>query len=270
MTAHITPVTVPRVTVSAPAAPGVSSSTSVGPAGPTGPQGATGATGAQGPQGDPGATGATGPQGPIGATGSQGDPGTPGAQGPKGDPGRGWPIITRASGDWFYPIGTSTATSTFGANGTLRVLPWVADSAFVLGAVQYEITAAGDTACKFRPIIYADNGTGAPAGLLLDAGQGAADSVGLFVISGLSLPIVAGALYWIGGACQLVTVTAPSGRCPASVFLPFAPRYGNTAPSGIPTPLGYTINIGNSAPPANWGAALSTANFAPRIALRVV
>jgi hypothetical protein len=136
------------------------------------------------------------------------------------------------------PIGAASSTGTTNAmgNGILRVLPWLADSTFTLGGIGIDVTAIGNSGCTIRPVIYANN-NGIPTTLLLDAGPLAADAVAMPIAS-VSLPIVAGTLYWLGAILQGAATTQPTTRIPSGHTYPISARAGSSI-VGTAAPVGY-------------------------------
>lgn len=178
--------------------------------------------------------------------------------------------IQRASGDWFIPVGSETSsTVAFLSNNTIRVLPWLADSSFTLSAIGTEVTVAGDAGCTMRPVIYSDS-NGTPNALLLDAGPSlAGDAVAFPIVSGLSLPINAGVMYWIGAILQGAPSVSPTVRYPNIHTYPFTVRYGNTAPVGSSTPVGYAVGGISGAAPATYPLPVALGNFGYRLWFKV-
>jgi hypothetical protein len=116
-----------------------------------------------------------------------------------------------ATGNYYYATGSfNVTTSATHGVGTLRLQPWFVPNACTLAKIGAEVTSAGDSGSLVRLGIYADDGTGFPGQLVLDAGTIAGDSATVQEIS-ISLSIRPG-MYWIGGAVQSVSVTQPTLR----------------------------------------------------------
>lgn len=146
------------------------------------------------------------------------------------------------AGSYFY-VNSPNATSTSAALtvGQLRMTPWVVPQALRLDRLGAEVTAAGDVGSRFRVGIYADNGTGHPGALVIDAGQIAGDAVGLqFATIDVTLPA---GLYWVGGAVQVVTTTQPTIRtATAPVAAPVMIPLG----TGVPGANGMALGVGQA------------------------
>lgn len=72
-----------------------------------------------------------------------------------------------------------------------------------------QVTVIGDVGSKVRLGVRADTGVGAPGALLLDAGTIAGDSATAQEITGLSLNLLPG-LVWFTATPQVITVTGPT------------------------------------------------------------
>jgi hypothetical protein len=147
------------------------------------------------------------------------------------------------SGNYYFPYsqGTSSTSNTLGT-GTLRVTPVLFSTAFTIVRLGSEITATGDVGSKLRLGIYADNGSGYPSTLVLDAGQIAGDSATVQELT-VSKALTAG-IYWIGAVVQSVTTTQPTVRT-ANIMHP-----------NVLVPLGTTIPSAGAA-----GASLGTGSI---------
>jgi hypothetical protein len=213
-----------------------------GPAGPAGPAGATGATG-------PGvAAGGTAGQVLTKNTATNYDTGwtTPTAGG-------GPPVnISRASGDWFFPVGQATPATVAMNPNQMFLVPWMADSSFTLAGIELDVTVAAAAGGQARAVVYADSGGGYPGNLLLDTGLVfPVDAVGLPSVTGLSLALAAGKIYWIGAVGQGYTGTNPTVRHCGACEFPIALRYANGAAPGSRTSAiaGLQITGVTGAPP---------------------
>ena len=148
---------------------------------------------------------------------------------------------------------TSLSTSASLGTGTGRFTPWRVRYPLSITRLGAEITSAGDAGSVLRIGIYADDGTGYPGALVLDAGTIAGDSVAVQEITvAITLPP---ALYWVGGVVQEVTSTQPTVRTVVydpSGLMPIA----TTTPSSISVNrcafVGFAMT---GALPATWPTA---------------
>jgi hypothetical protein len=173
-----------------------------------------------------------------------------------------------ASGQYYHPVSAgSSGTSSTLANGSLRVAPFFVPNSVTLSRIGAEITSAGDAGCKLRLGIYADDGTGYPGALVLDAGTIAGDSVAVQEIT-ISQALSPG-LYWIGGAVQLVTVTQPTVRTTGTWTPPVSIRAGTTIPSAGASMIGYVHGSVSGALPSSFTATVAPAGSTPRTLIKV-
>jgi hypothetical protein len=172
------------------------------------------------------------------------------------------------SGRYFFPISTTQAGTAQVAQGSLRLYPWYSPRGLTIDRIGAEVTTIGDAGSKLRVGIYKDNGLAYPGDLLLDAGQIAGDSATLQDIT-ISQFIPAG-LYWIGGATQSVTTTAPTYRT-VSQYTPPIPIIGTTsAPSAGATFVGYSQASVTGALPSTFTTSLTSSAIGIRLHMRVV
>lgn len=167
------------------------------------------------------------------------------------------------SGKYSVAPGTTQTLATLG-NGNLRLYPFPVPyqgSAWTLTRIGAECTVIGDVGCTVRLGIYADDGSGVyPGALVLDAGTIDGHSATIQEIT-ISQALTPGALYWIGGAVQGVTVTQPTMRC----FLAptwMIPQASITANSAA---YGYNLSGVTGALPGTFTAGQPTATGFPRI-----
>jgi hypothetical protein len=176
------------------------------------------------------------------------------------------PLVTRASGDWFYPLGQSLSNTVVTAPGTLYANPWQADSTFTLAAIQHTVSAAGSPGNLIRVGIYADSG-GYPAARLYDSGPiMAGDVIANPVVSGINLPITAGTMYWLATATQ-AGATGATLRNIQNTTIPMAlPIANGAAPAARTIPVtGYNAIIADGALPNPFPAGQQAANMGPRM-----
>lgn len=105
---------------------------------------------------------------------------------------------------------TATNTSNTLGNGTGRFSPWVVNRTMSLSKIGTEVTAAGEAGSLVRLGIYADDGTGYPGALVLDAGTIAGDSVAVQEVT--ISQVLAPGLYWVGAVVQNAPSTQPRLR----------------------------------------------------------
>lgn len=179
---------------------------------------------------------------------------------PPGGGGGGAAAVVRASGDWFFPYGQSTASTMGPITSQLYTFPWIADSTFTLAAIQVDVTA-GAAGSLIHVCVY-DDGGGRPNNLLVDVGGLSGAAVGQPVASGLSVPIVAGKTYWFGICPQVAgptmrgagtLIVTPALRLPSSPAAPGATAggffgYGLASQAGaMPNPFPATgFNLVNN------------------------
>jgi hypothetical protein len=177
-------------------------------------------------------------------------------------------------GRWYAaPNFGSVSTSITLNNGALRATPFWVPNAVTVQAIACEVTTGGGAGALYRAGIYADDGTGRPGALLLDAGTfsvaaGDPGVPGVLTITGLSTALTPG-VYWIAGVVQgnpapqptLRTIT-PAGIMPNIDF-------------GTSTPTAAEITAGVNATGSQTGALpnpfvySSVSSAAPRIYIQV-
>lgn len=141
---------------------------------------------------------------------------------------------------YFCPNTNSVSTSAALGNGTLRAVPFYVPNTIAITKVGSEITGAGDAGSKLRLGIYADDGTGRPSSLVVDAGQIAADSATVQEIT-LGTPVTLGpGWYWAAAAVQAVTVTQPTVRLASIMTAPT--DCGGTIPAAGQGTYGWGAN----------------------------
>lgn len=172
-----------------------------------------------------------------------------------------------ASGLYYFASGTnSVTTSATLTNGTLRVHPFYVPNACVLSRIGADVTSAGDSGSKYRLGIYADNGSGYPGTLVLDAGTIAGDSNTVQEIT-ISQALDPG-MYWIGGVVQVVTVTQPTIRVINAVTMPYV-ALGTSAPTAGQVHVGYQQGSVTGALPPVFTSTVSGATPVPRIFVKI-
>ena len=160
--------------------------------------------------------------------------------------------IHRRSG-MYYLTTPHTATSTNGAmgNGTGRFSPWTVRRTMQFVRIGAEVTAAGEAGSVVRLGIYADDGTGYPGALVLDAGTIAGDSATVQEIT--IAQVLTPGLYWIGGVVQNAPATRPSLRCISMDLTGLVPLTVGTKPIvNHPAGVGFVGFGMTGALPAVW------------------
>lgn len=140
---------------------------------------------------------------------------------------------------YFLPNSANASTSAVQTNGLVRACPFWLPNAVTLSRVGAEVTTIGDVGSKLRLGFWADDGTGRPGTLLLDAGQIAGDSATVQEIV-ISLALAPG-IYWVGGAVQAVTVTPPTLRTSGAQGPWLNIDAGTVIPAAGSTPAGQQM-----------------------------
>jgi hypothetical protein len=135
-----------------------------------------------------------------------------------------------ASGRYYMcPNTNSLSTSAALGNNTLRAVPFYVPNAVSVAKVGSEITIVGEAGSKLRLGIYADDGTGRPGALVVDAGQIAGDSATVQEITlGTPVPLGPG-WYWAAACVQSAPTTQPTVRLASIMTAPT--DCGTTIPS---------------------------------------
>lgn len=161
-----------------------------------------------------------------------------------------------AAGRYYaLPEGATLSTSAGLGVGTMRALPFYVPNQITITRLGSEISAVGEAGSKLRLGIYADDGTGRPGSLLLDAGTINGDSATVQEIAGLSLSLGPG-WYWAVGCVQVVTTTQPTVR---SVTAHPNPVYFASIPTAAGTAVGFVQNGVTGAFPATFTVGSTTA-----------
>ncbi len=170
-----------------------------------------------------------------------------------------------ASGNYYATAGALSAGSSGSyTNGQLRLAPWVVPDPLTLTRIAAEVTGAGDAGCTLRLGIYADN-AGVPGALILDAGTIPGDAVAVAEIT-ISQALARG-LYWVGGAVQGVTVTAPTLKTfTGAAQVPIT--FGTTLPAAGTVGNSFLLSGVTAALPGSAAGAV-VAGSSPRILVKV-
>lgn len=188
------------------------------------------------------------------------------------------PWFTAKSGSYFQGQ-SSVSTGTLGTN-LLRLNAFPVAQPITIAQIGAELVTAGDAPSLIRLAIFADDGTGFPGALMLDAGSistgsGNAGTVptggvpGVYTITPGTAPMLAPGLYWAGGVVQGVTTTQPVMRT-ANLGNQFTGG-GLTLPAAGAFSGGYSQSSVSGAMPASFnviGSAGVVATF-PRIIFKI-
>lgn len=105
---------------------------------------------------------------------------------------------------WYATPYNSRSTAALTLN-ELRLTPLIISETTTFDRIAAEVTTAGAAGSVVRLGVYADDGTGFPGALVLDAGTINGTSVGAQALT-ISLTLDPG-LYWIGAVAQTATAT---------------------------------------------------------------
>jgi hypothetical protein len=167
---------------------------------------------------------------------------------------------------YFTPNAAGVGTSNTLGNGTLRLVPFWVPNAVTLDQLGAEITAAGAAGSVLRLGIYADDGTGRPGALELDAGTIAGDAIAVATVD-VDHALPAG-VHWIGGAVQ-TGGAQPTVRCLTNT-MGIVPNVDAAAlPTAGATSFGFQMAGVAGALPSTFVPAASGVGSAPRMFVRV-
>ena len=150
------------------------------------------------------------------------------------------------SGSYYsHQVATGRGTSALTQN-VLRVGPFWVPSAGTYDRIGVEHTVLAGSS-TFRLGVYADDGTGQPGALVLDAGTVDTSTVASFQAITISIALSAG-LYWVGGVAQggNPTMRAQAGMLQLFSYAdptssPTITCYSRTSVTGaLPNPFGST------------------------------
>ena len=117
-----------------------------------------------------------------------------------------------ASGYYYlFNSAASSSTSNGLGNQNLRLSPAVITSTVAISRLWVEHTAAGEATAVFRIGIYADDGTGWPGNLIVDAGTVSMSGAAAVQEVTVDVTLTPG-VYWIGGVLQGAATTQPTIR----------------------------------------------------------
>lgn len=162
--------------------------------------------------------------------------------------------------------GPSVGTAQF-SNGVLRLVPVYVGSDIKVDKVAAEVTVAGDAGCVVRIGVFTD-AQGLPGSPVIDATV-AGDAIAVAEATlGSAVPLAPG-WYWVGGAAQGVTVTAPTVRTTAGAS-PNYPILGTTAANVMQSAQAGHTKTGVTGALSAFGTTPSPVTTAPRIVARLV
>lgn len=171
------------------------------------------------------------------------------------------------SGRYYFTPNYSVTTSVTQGNNTLRMIPFVVPNNVTIIRIGAEITLAGDGTSVLRLGIYADDGTGRPGALVIDAGTIPGNVVAVQEIV-VNQALSAG-LYWTAAVIQGVVTTQPTVRVVSNSGI--APQIDvlSAIPAAGVSIVGFSQNAVVAAGlPANVGT-VSTAGTSARMFVKV-
>lgn len=192
-----------------------------------------------------------------------------------------FPAFTTKSGAYVSGQASVSTTNTLGISTMRAGALGVSDAGFTISQLGAEFTVAGDAPSVFRLGVYADDGTGYPGALLVDAGSistgtGNAGTVatggtpGAYAVT-LGTPLVlTPGLYWLAGVVQGVTSVQPTLRTGffGSTFSGAAVTLSSITGGGLV--VGYSQSSVTGALPANWSSfSTGSAGTLPRIFFKI-
>ena len=156
--------------------------------------------------------------------------------------------------------------------GTMRCLPFWVPNAITVSELDVEVTAGGDSTSVYRMGIYADDGTGRPGALLLDAGtvlanSGGAGVPGVQAITGLSLALNPG-VYWFAGVVQGTVGSQPTMRVITGAGIMPNLDFGTSTPGAAAVVFGFNMTGVTGALPGSFVFS-SLSSQLPRAYLKV-
>jgi hypothetical protein len=173
----------------------------------------------------------------------------------------------RTGGGYYYWCNSpSSQTASAPSNNTMRVSAWIVPNPVRITSIGVSVSIVGEAGSKVRLGIYADDGTGYPGALVLDAGQIAGDSATVQEIA-INQQLVSG-LYWVGAAVQSATTTQPTINCVAASPIVVSMISGTSAPTATQTLLGFSQGASSTLVPV-WSSSVSTTGIVPRIFVKV-
>ena len=168
-------------------------------------------------------------------------------------------VVLRRNDSRLHPVplpatGLALTTGSMAAN-ILRAVPLLSASQAVLEAVGVEVTTL-NAAATIRLGVYADDGTGYPGALIQDLGTVSPATIGVKIVTALSIPVPAGQPLWI------VFNTNSATTCRALALGAHPALLGMPAGAGSAAGIAYTSALAYaSGLPATFpaGATVATA-----------
>jgi len=167
------------------------------------------------------------------------------------------------SGRYYTPIWGSTGTQLLTSN-QLRLACFYVPNQVTLSRIGAEITLAGEAGAVLRLGIYADDGTGQPGALVVDAGTVPAD-VAAVVETVINVTLNPG-FYWVGGVPQSCPTTAPTVRASLSGAITANIAIGTATPGAGAASVGISKSGVSGVLPTpcgaiSWGSGNNTRCF---------
>lgn len=177
--------------------------------------------------------------------------------------------IGRFVSGYYYLAGYGPSSTTGAATvNTLTAFPFVVPNACSITKIGSEVTGAGGSGSVVRIGLYADDGTGYPGALVVDAGTIDGTSATVQDITlGSSVELTAG-VYWSATVAQVGT--APTLRVwniPSLMSIPM--RLGTSTPGAGALGIGYGQGSVTGALPATFSTSISAQSSIPRVHLKV-
>lgn len=137
------------------------------------------------------------------------------------------------SGQYYFTTSVASASVSPAPADTVRVIPWVVTESLTISRLWVEITGVGNAGSTFRIGIWNHDPTAAkPSTLVLDAGSVSTETGTIGVAEITVSQTLSPGIYWVGGAAQGVSTTAPQLR--------------SVQVSAMPQQQCVTIPIGNT------------------------
>lgn len=183
-----------------------------------------------------------------------------------------WRIFGTSQSPWvsgryyFCPNATTFGVAATLGVGTLRVIPFYVPNQITIATIGSEATVAGDSGSKIRLGVYADDGTGRPGNLVVDAGQIAGDSASGAQEITLGSTVLGPGPYWVGAVVQSVVTTQPTVRISTGGVIPC--DAGTSIPSAGAAYWGFFRTGVTGALPATF-VVEGQHSLAPRVFIKV-
>lgn len=151
---------------------------------------------------------------------------------------------------WFAGAGAGS-TSNAQANQQVLVAPFYLGNALQVTQLGVKVAVVGDAGCTLTPVVYADNGAGAPGVLALSGPALPGDAVA--TPYGAAVGTLQPGWYWSGALLLGVTTTAPT----VAVAVPSASDFptGGVVIGSSPN-TAYLARVGQAAVPNPFGVGV--------------